>query len=361
MLVVAVVPVVAQDDGDIVRGVDLSYVNEMEDCGAVYHVDGEARDPYQIFADVGASLVRVRLWHTPDWTEYSTLADVERSIERAKALGMQVLLDFHYSDTWADPSKQIIPAAWESIEDVNDLAQAVYDYTFDTLTELDALGLMPDMVQVGNEINTEVLRAEGASGYPINWERNALLINSGIQAVRDAGAEASINPRVMLHVAKPEEVEGWLRSARRAGVTDFDIVGISYYPGWSNHSLRTIDNVVSQIRERFEKDVIIAETAYPFTLDGAPDAAGNILGEDFLLDGYAATPEGQRQFLIDLTQTVVDAGGLGVIYWEPAWVSTRCETLWGRGSHWDNATFFDFENENELLPGIEFLGYDYTN
>jgi arabinogalactan endo-1,4-beta-galactosidase len=340
-------------------GVDLSYVNEMEDCGGEYRVNGEVTDPFRIFSDYGANLVRVRLWHTPTWTKYSTLEDVKKTIGRAKAQEMAVLLDFHYSDTWADPSKQIIPAAWADITDVDTLAQAMYDDTFDTLMNLDQAGLMPDMVQVGNEINTEILRGENESGYPIHWERNARLINAGIQAVRDAGKQASTNPQVMLHIAKPEEVEGWLLAATRAGVTDFDIVGISYYPGWSNFTINATGRLVNKLRYQFGKDVMIAETAYPWTLDSVNETAGNILDSDFLLPDYPATPVGQKQFLIDLTQTVLSNGGLGVVYWEPAWISTPCHTLWGQGSHWENATFFDFREQNNVHEGIEFLCYAY--
>lgn len=336
-------------------GADLSYVNEMEDCGGEYRVDGVVTDPYQIFSDYGANLVRVRLWHTPDWTPYSTLDDVKKTIGRAKAAGMSVLLDFHYSDTWADPGKQIIPAAWADITDTDALAQAVYDYTAGVLADLDQQGLMPEMVQVGNEINTEILRGENESGYPIHWERNAALINAGIRAVRDAG------PQVVLHVAKPEEVEGWLLAAARAGVTDFDVIGISYYPGWSSFAVSAVGRLVNKLRYQFGKDVLIAETAYPWTLDGVSESAGNILGRDFLLPDYAATPAGQKQFLIDLMQAVVSNGGLGIVYWEPAWISTSCSTLWGQGSHWENATFFDFHNQDNVHEGIEFLSHSYES
>jgi arabinogalactan endo-1,4-beta-galactosidase len=351
---------VAAESTQFYRGVDLSYVNEMEDCGAVYHVDGEARDPYQIFFDYGANLVRLRLWHSPTWTKYSTLDDVIRSIKRAKALGMQVLLDFHYSDTWADPSKQIIPAAWAKITNQHELGQALHDYTYDTLMQLDSMGLLPEMVQVGNEINSEILRAENSSGYPINWERNAFLLNTAIQAVREASTKSDKPIRVMIHVAQPENVEGWLLSASDAGVNDFDIVGMSYYTAYSNHTIKTLGNVIRKIATQFGKDILIAEAAYPWTFDSAGDSAGNIVNSKSLEDGYLATPDGQRQFMIDLTQTVLANGGIGVVYWEPAWVSTKCPTLWGQGSHWENATFFDFHKDNEVLSGIEFLQHDYT-
>jgi arabinogalactan endo-1,4-beta-galactosidase len=353
----------AQDEEEAVstyyRGVDLSYVNEMEDCGAVYHINGEAQDPYSIFQENGANLVRLRLWHNPTWTKYSNLEDVERSLKRVKALGMAALLDFHYSDTWADPSKQIIPAAWADLSD-EELGEAVYQYTYDTLMHLDSLDLMPDMVQVGNEINTEVMRPEDTPGYPINWERNVALINQGIKAVRDASDASGKTVKVMLHVAKPEEVEGWLLAAQEAGISHYDIVGISYYPGWSMHTVKTVGKVITQLRHKFNTDVIVAETGYPWTMDGVDESAGNIMNEEFLVDEYPATPEGQRDFLIDLTQQVFASGGLGVVYWEPAWVSTSCRTLWGQGSHWENGTFFDFRNENEALPAMEFLSHDYT-
>jgi arabinogalactan endo-1,4-beta-galactosidase len=340
-------------------GVDLSYVNEMEDCGGEYRVNGTLMDPYEIFSEAGANLVRVRLWHSPTWTNYSTLDDVKRTITRAKEQDMAVLLDFHYSDTWADPEKQIIPAAWASITDEDVLAQAVYDYTSGVLTELDQNGLMPDIVQVGNEINSEILRGENEAGYPINWERNARLINAGIQAVRDSGAQASVNPQVMLHIAQPENVEGWFLAATRAGVVDFDIIGLSYYPGWSDYSVEAVGELVNKLYHRFGKDVLIAETAYPWTFDSVSETAGNIINSDFLLPDYPATPVGQKQFLIDLTQNVLANGGLGVVYWEPAWISTACATLWGQGSHWENATFFDFHEQNNVHEGIEFLSFSY--
>ncbi len=340
-------------------GVDLSYVNEMLDCGAEYRVDGEIRDPYEIFSEAGANLMRVRLWHTPTWTEYSNLDDVKLTLARAREQGMDLLLDFHYSDTWADPGKQIIPAAWENLEDPDELSEALYQYTFDTLMELDQEGLMPNIVQVGNEINTEMLRAEDDDGYPIRWERNALLLNSAIQAVHDAGAQSDISPIVMLHVAQPHFVEGWMLAAREAGVTGYDTIGMSYYPKWTDFSINATGRLINQLRHQFGVDVMIVETAYLYTLDGVFETADNIPDPEFMVDGYSPTPEGQKQFMVDLTQSVLSNGGLGVVYWEPAWVSTDCSTLWGQGSHWENATFFDFKDDNNVHEGIEFLSYAY--
>ena len=170
-------------------GVDLSYVNEIESCGAQFRLNGKLRDPYELFAESGANLVRLRLWNNPTWTNYSTEADVTRSIERAHKAGMHVLLDFHYSDDWADPQKQTIPAAWAAdIGDADKLATHVYEYTRDVLARLNARGLLPYMVQVGNEINTQMLRPAETKGLPIDWARNAKILNAGIRAVREAKA-----------------------------------------------------------------------------------------------------------------------------------------------------------------------------
>ena len=356
-LLTVAAPAVAQD---FYFGADLSYVNEMEDCGAQYRVNGAVRDPYEIFRDSGHNLVRLRLFHTPDWTRYSTLDDVKRSIRRARAAGMQVLLDFHYSDDWADGDKQWIPRAWESIATTEALAQAVYDYTLGTLRALNSEGLMPEMVQVGNETNREVLgrRDWDWANRPIDWARNAPLLNAGIRAVREAGRGAAIQPRVMLHVAQPENVEPWFAAAAQAGVTDFDLIGISYYRKWSTQGLEGLGQVINRLRHRYDAGVILVETSYPWTQDHA-DAAANLLGPDTLLEGYPATIEGQRRYMTDITQTVISNGGIGVVYWEPAWVSTRCSTRWGQGSHWENATFFDFHRGNELLPGALYTRHRY--
>ena len=337
---------------DFYLGVDLSYVNEMEDCGAVYHVNGESQDPFVLFDEKGANLVRARLWHDPDWTTYSTVPDVTKTFSRAKAQGMSTLLDFHYSDNWADPGKQTIPAAWQSIEE-EDLPKTVYDYTYEVLMQLHEDDLMPDFVQVGNETNPGMLKRD----LDLDWPRDAKLFNAGIQAVRDVAEETNTNPQVILHVAQPQNTGWWFREARANGVTDFDVIGISYYPQWSSFTVADMGNHVTYLRQEFGKEVMVLETAYPWTYEAVAETADNIL--DKHVSTYRPTIEGQRQFMIDLTQSLISNGALGVVYWEPAWVSTKCETRWGQGSHWENATFFDFANNNELHAGADFLDFEY--
>lgn len=332
-------------------GADLSYVNEIEDCGAKYKdSNNEEKDPYKIFKEAGSNLVRVRLWHNPNWTAYSNYNDVKKTISRAKSEGMYVLLDFHYSDTWADPDSQEIPEAWVGqIEDTEALGELFYNYTYETLNNLAIANLLPDIVQVGNEINGMILQQGELK--TINWERNSYLLNKGIKAVRDISIQKDKKIGVMLHIAQPENGLWWFNQATKNGITDFDWIGLSYYPKWSSYSLSTISTALTTLINTYKKRLMIVETAYPFTLEN-DDTAGNILGEDSLIPGYLATEQGQLNYLNKLKEVIQNAGGEGLVYWEPAWVSSSCSTLWGKGSHWDNATLFDHNNKANL--GMKF-------
>jgi len=342
-------------------GSDLSYVNEMEDCGAVYSRSGAPEDVFGLLKSSGANLVRLRLWNNPQWTAYSNLADVTRAMRRAKAAGLPVLLDFHYSDDWADGDKQLVPAAWAGL-DTGQQVEALYRFTYDTLMALHAQGLMPDQVQVGNETNGELMGSvswkQGDPVKPINWERNARLFNAGIKAVHDAGAAAGKTPRIMLHIAQPENVESWFLAATKAGITGYDLIGISYYKKWSKMDLTGLGAVINRLRHTYPgKDVVVVETAYPFTSKHLDDNV-NLMGEDSTFAAYGFSPEGQARYMHDLMQLVLDNGGAGVVYWEPAWVSTRCKTRWGSGSNWENATFFDFDGK--ALPALDWPKADYV-
>ncbi len=192
LLVAAGVPISAQD---FYFGNDLSYIHEMEDCGAQYKENDTLGDPYAMLKDHGCNLVRLRLWHTPSWYDalnqgkrYSDLNDVILSIYRAKSYGMQVLLDFHLSDTWADPGHQVVPAAWADVVDnLPVLQDSLYNYIYGTLAILAAADILPDMVQIGNETNKGILQSQAANdaGWSLDWPRNSALFNSAIAAVRD--------------------------------------------------------------------------------------------------------------------------------------------------------------------------------
>lgn len=341
-------------------GADLSYVNEMEDCGASYmDLNNETKDPYTIFKEAGTNLVRLRLWHNPTWTNYSNFQDVKKSIQRAKTEGMEVLLDFHYSDDWADPAHQQIPAAWRSeVYNTEALGTLLYNYTYNTLNELAIANLLPDIVQVGNEINPMILQEEEEAQWPIDWARNSSLINKGIKAIRDISIESNKEIGIMLHIAQPENALWWFEQATQNGVTDFDWIGISYYPVWSDYTLDNVSTPLNTLINTYNKRLMIVETAYPFTLENA-DSANNILGNDALLSGYPASQQGQLDYLNKLKEIIKTSGGEGLIYWEPAWVSTACTTQWAQGSHWDNATLFDHDYKATL--GMKFYNASLGN
>lgn len=350
-------------------GADLSYVNEMEGCGVVYKEKGVAKDPYRIFADNGCNLVRLRLWHTPSWYDtlnsgkrYSDFSDVRRSIGRAKNAGMKVLLDFHLSDFWADPQRQWIPKAWEPVADnLPALQDSVRNYISQTLLRLHAEGLLPEMVQIGNETNRGILLTPQVNdaGWVLDWTRNGPLFKSAISAVRDVEKTTGKKVKVALHVANPADAKWLLEGFWNAGVTDFDLIGLSYY--WAWHKPVTIGDagkVVAELRQKYPgKDVMIFETGYIWT-NQSNDQAGNIISE--VHPQYApASPENQQKWLVDLSVEVKKQGGTGVVYWEPAWVSSPCYTPWGQGSHQEHAAFFDFQNN--VLPngGLYWMSRKY--
>lgn len=335
------------------RGADLSYVNEMLDCGAIYYNEaGNAENPYTIFSKAGTDLVRVRLWHTPDWTNYSNYEDVKKTIANAKKEGMQVLLDFHYSDDWADPGKQKVPAAWLSVvNNTSVLGDSLYNYTYKILNDLNNANLLPEFVQVGNEINSEILQDPSKSYNTINWTRNSALINRGIKAVRDASVKFDKKIHVLLHIAQPENALWWFDQASKNGISDYDFIGLSYYPVWSTYKLNNLSSAITTLVNNHKKRLMVVETAYPFTLVNK-DAANNILGNDALITGYPATEKGQYDYLKALEKAILAAGGEGLIYWEPAWVSTSCRTQWAQGSHWDNATLFN--HNNKVTEGMKY-------
>ena len=350
--VIAALMLLPAEAGDWMFGADLSFANEMDDCGAVFKDNGVRKDVYQLFKDHGANTARVRLWTDGNTSRYSTPEDVVRSLKRAKATGLRTLLAFHYSDIWADGGNQIIPAAWAGIRDPRKLAEVLYRYTYDTLIALDRQGAMPDIVQPGNEINRDMLSPAPWKGGAIDWRRNALLLNSAIRAIRDAGRKTGTHPRVMIQIAQPENTLPWFSNAAAAGVTDFDMIGVSYYTQWSYQSLRGLGRTISILRHTYRNaDVVVVETAYPRTT-GTSAAAATMVMEN-VVPGLPATPEGQKRFLIELGQAVIANGGKGVLTWAPEWLPQLCRPDARYETNWSTMTLFD--SNGEALPAIDHM------
>jgi arabinogalactan endo-1,4-beta-galactosidase len=346
-------------------GADLSYANQILDHGGVYKDSGTMEDPYVIFRKYGANVIRFRLFHNPTWTKevygtdgvqmYNDFEDVKKGIGKAKAAGLQVCLDFHYSDTWAGPSKQEIPAAWKSLS-LPILSDSIHNYTLKTLQKLGAAGLMPEYVQTGNEINPGLLLTPG-NRWNGNEANMITLLNSAISAIRTAGATGNIHPKIIIHIAQPENVMTWFYGLAEKGLTDYDIIGFSYYYMWSSTPLANISNIVSLIRTTYNKDVMIMETVYPWTT-GWADSYSNLIDESALVSGYPSTEAGQYKYMHALTQEVIDGGGKGIFTWEPDWITSQMKDLWGTGSSWECNTFFDFEGNS--IKGIRFMSDQYN-
>lgn len=369
-------------------GNDLSYVNEMEDCGAVYRENGDEVDPYVLMAAHGNNLVRVRLWNDPYWLElvpkvnenvkaqYSNLEDVTETVRRSKEAGMAVILDFHFSDMWADPGRQVLPRAWKHTAGDDDaLAELLYGYVVDVLEGLDGQGLMPEIVTLGNETNPGMLvqdtltveengdgtlRIEGGGTWRDGDERLGKLWNAGIRAVREVGARAEINPKIALHVADPGEMMAFYDRMMRIGVTDFDIAGISYYYAWHKGSIEETGDVFRRFKAKYPQYApMILETGYPWDSENI-DGLNNIISD--VDPGYAPlSPEMQRKYYVDLTQEVIDAGGIGVVVWEPLWVSTPCRTPWGWGSSHEHVAYFDHRDKLNFHVGGTWMEAEYAN
>jgi arabinogalactan endo-1,4-beta-galactosidase len=346
-------------------GADLSYANQILDHGGVYKDSGNVEDPYAIFRKYGANVIRFRLFYNPVWTKevygtdgvqmYNDFNDVKKGIGKAKAAGMEVCLDFHFSDTWAGTSKQEIPSEWTS-PTLSLLKDSIYTYTLRTLQKLGAAGLMPEFVQAGNEINPGLLLPFG-NRWNNNENNMITLLNSAISAIRTAGAAGAIKPKIIIHVAQPENARVWFNGLANEGLTDYDIIGISYYYMWSSTALTSVKNFVADLRTTFRKDVMIMETVYPWTT-GWADNYNNMITESALVYGYPATEAGQYKYMHALTQQVIDGGGIGIFTWEPDWITSQMKDLWGTGSSWECNTFFDFEGNS--LKGIRYMSDKYN-
>jgi len=344
-------------------GADLSYVNQILDRGGIYKDSANIMDPYAIFSKYGANTIRFRLWHNPTWTRtvydpplinmYNDFHDVKRGILEARALGMAVCLDFHYSDTWADPGKQVTPAAWIGLS-LAVLRDSIYNYTLKTLDMLEAAGAMPEYVQAGNEINPGFVLPNGN-----RWDNTAdfiFLLNGAIKAIRDASVSSAIKPRIIIHIAQPENVYAWFDGLAAKGLTDYDIIGFSYYYMWSGIAIENISTYVSLLKSKFNKDIMIMETIYPWTTQNA-DNYSNIVDSGKLEPEFPATAEGQYNYMHALTAEVVEGGGKGIFSWEPAWITSPAKDLWGTGSSWDCNTFFDFSGST--LKVMQFMSDSY--
>lgn len=344
---------IAQDNFSVkefIKGVDVSTLLEIEDNGGIFKENGNPREALEIFKDHGINYIRLRVWHIPN-SGYCNLEKTLTMASRIKNLGLKFLLDIHYSDTWADPAHQTKPAAWQTLS-FQELKDSVYLYTYNLITILKNHGTLPDIVQIGNEITCGMLWNDGRVcdqfNTPQQWAQLGELISEGIRGVNE-GLATGDSTKIMIHIDRGGDNAGsqWFFDHLFAENVNVDIIGLSYYPWWQG-TLSDLELNVNDLAQRYDKEIIIVETAYPWTLDWF-DNTHNLVGEPGqLLPGYPATVEGQTNFLHDLFNLVMDIPGnkgIGLFYWAPEWISVP-----SLGSPWENVTLFDFSGE--LLSSI---------
>ena len=352
--------------GRAARGGDLSSVAKNEDLGAVYRdARGRAGDPVRILADQGMNLVRVKVFVDPA-DGYNDVAHAVATAKRAQRAGMRVLVDLHYSDTWADPGAQRIPSAWSG-DTPAQLADDVRAFTTTAMRAFVRAGVRPDYVQVGNEINSGMLfpwgqtwdvdPSDGVAGA--QFDTLASFLTAGSEAV----TAVSPGSTVILHLTNINQGTGaltWWLDEITARDVPFDVIGLSYYGYWHG-SLADLQDAIATTSSRYDRDVLVVETAYPFTLADDTPAWENVIDDPSeLVPGYPATPAGQAAELRAVQDAVASAPGgrgLGTVYWEPAWTDVAGNG-WDpadptSGNAWENQALFAFDGR--LLPAAHDL------
>ncbi|MEK4195698.1 glycosyl hydrolase 53 family protein [Paenibacillus sp. FSL L8-0323] len=343
---IQVTPLVLQSG--FIKGADISTLEAIEDAGGKYYDNGVEKDLLDILKSRGVNYIRLRLWNDPQEAGgYNDREHVVEMAQRVKAKGFKLLLDFHYSDFWADPGKQNKPGAWADYS-YDELKQAVYDYTKDVMDELKEKGASPDMVQIGNEINGGLLWPDGKSYDQENaFEKVVPLLESGVKGVRDSQS-ADQDIKIMIHLAEggKNDMFRWFFDELTKRNLDYDVIGASFYPYWSG-TMDSLQFNLDDISKRYGKEVIVTETAYPYTLQDGDNFENNIARQDQLDgSGFPATVAGQMaevKTVMNVLSKVPDGKGTGLFYWEPAWIPVQ-GVGWkvGDGNAWENQAMFDF-------------------
>ena len=313
-------------------GADVSFLGKCEQDGVVFKEAGKPKDVLAILHEHNYNWVRLRIFHDPSVSIDRLPNDLHYTLalaRRAKRMGFHLLLDLHYSDTWADPGKQFTPAAWSNLNH-KQLEGQVFGYTRDVIAAFAHKGLMPEMVQVGNEITNGMLWPDGK--LPDNWDNFTDLVNAGIKGV-EAGRGSRPRPRIMIHIDRSGDYETAVHFfdelARRS--VSFDVIGLSYYPFWHG-DIATLRGNLRNLALRYKRPIIVVEAAYNWT-------PGNKAGK---AAEFPETPEGQKAFLLAVdaaVRAIPDGLGQGVFWWEPAAEGDLRER-----------SFFD--NQGNVLPVV---------
>lgn len=321
------------------HGADISSLQRAVDVGARYYTaGGVAADPLDILKTAGVNYVRLRVWNNPV-SGYDNATKVLAYAKTVKAKGFKLLIDFHYSDTWADPGVQTKPAAWAS-HGISTLTTDVYNYTFGLCNSLKAQGTTPDSVQIGNEINVGMLWNDGKV-INNDFTNLSLLLKAGYNATKACNS----GTQVIIHTANSNSDANarWFYDGIRAKGVTWDVTGLSYYCNWHG-TMANMTSVVADVKSRYGKPVVIAETAAPFTLSNADGTSNSV---STACSGFAATWNGQGAAFTAVQNAAKAGGAIGVFYWEPTWTAVAGNgwdprNIAGSGDGWDNMAVFNW-------------------
>lgn len=372
-------------DKDFMFGCDLSSLIAEENSGVVfYNEKGDKQDPVKTLADNGVNMVRVRVWNNPfdeNGNGYGGgNCDTDNAIaigKRATECKMAVFIDYHYSDFWTDPSKQMCPKAWTDMN-IDEKSDALYEYTKESLGRILDAGVNVTMVQLGNEITT------GMAGET-DWKKITMLLNSGSRAVRELSETYNREIQIAVHFTNPEKEGTYINYAEtlKNNNVDYDIFATSYYSFWHG-TTDNLKSVLSKIVEVYGKKVMVAETSYAYTYDDGDGHSNTVSKGAWGEYKYELSVQGQADAIRECVAALASLGenAVGVCYWEPAWIPVPDDTeltrseIWEKygsgwassfsseydsedagkyygGSSWDNQALFDFEGHP--LPSIEMF------
>lgn len=292
-------------------GADVSFLAKCEQDGVVFRENGQPKDVLAMLHEHHYNWVRLRVFHDPSASVDKLPNDLPYTLalaKRAKDSGFHLLLDLHYSDTWADPSHQPTPVAWSRLSH-DQLVQQVFEYSRDVIGAFARAGVMPDMVQVGNEVTQGMLWPDGK--IPDNWDNFADLLKAGIRGV-DAGRGSQPKPRIMIHIERSGSYDAavWFFDSLIAHQVPFDVMGLSYYPFWHGN-LATLRSNLHDLALRYRHPIVVVETAYNWSPDERVQRKFD----------FPESPEGQKEFLASVdaaVRAIPDGLGQGVFWWEPA-------------------------------------------
>lgn len=349
-------------------GGDITFRNLIRSVGGKWaDDDGEEKDVLQILSNHAFNLARIRIYVEPtnstvmQGKEYSLqkgfqdISDAVNNAKAARANGMSIFMSLHYSDFWTNPSIQAKPKLWQGLEGA-DLEKALYEYTYEVMTTLKQNGVTPEYISIGNEINNAVADVPRGEAY-------YRLLQKGYEAVK----AVSKSTKVVIHLTEPnfEFYKDWIDNAQKYGL-NYDILGASMYPFWTNLSIGEMQHFVNQISDYSNKNIMICEVGYPWTLEtqhGDRDITPLILSNNLDPDGpenYGPSPDGQLNYMKEYFRAMYNTGVVeGIAYWDPIAIDIKgAGWVDGELMNFEDTSFFDYQNPHNALKSLDSF-YSY--